>query len=147
LFGAGRPAEDGELLFAKGYGFANLERQVPVVASETLFRIGSVTKLFTWTAVMQLVEQGKIDLKADINTYLDSFAIPATYPEPITMANLMTHTAGFEDRGLGLSVLDEREHRSLATFVATDLPARIQAITGNWQPGPTRPFSQSPAFR
>lgn len=119
--------KDGALLFAKGYGFANLEQQRPVVASETLFRVGSVTKLFTWTAVMQLIEQGDIDPTADVNTYLGSFSIPATYPEPIRMADLMTHTAGFEDRGLGLSVLDEAEHRPLATFLATELPARIYA--------------------
>jgi len=119
--------KDGALLLAKGYGFANLEQRRPVVASDTLFRIGSVTKLLTWTAVMQLVEQGKIDLHADVNSYLDAFKIPSTYPQPITMAHLMTHTAGFEDRGLGLSVLDEAEHRPLATFLATDMPARIYA--------------------
>jgi CubicO group peptidase (beta-lactamase class C family) len=118
--------KDGALLLAKGYGFANLEQKRPVVASETVFRIGSVTKLFTWTAVMQLVEQGRIELDADVNTYLGSITIPDTFAEPITMAHLMTHTAGFEDRGLGLSVIDPAEHRMLAQFVATDMPARIE---------------------
>ena len=119
--------KDGALVLAKGYGTADLEQRRPVVASETLFRIGSVTKLFTWTAVMQLVEQGRIDLDADVNTYLDAFVIPDTYTEPITMADLLTHTAGFEDRGLGLSVLEDSEHRPLATFLAADMPARIYA--------------------
>ncbi len=64
--------------------------------AKTLFRIGSVSKLFTWTAVMQLVEQGKLDLNKDINTYLKKLNVPSTYPEPITLAHLLAHTAGFE---------------------------------------------------
>jgi CubicO group peptidase (beta-lactamase class C family) len=61
-----------------------------------MFRPGSVSKLFTWTAVMQLVQAGKIDLDRDVNDYLD-FRIPPKFGKPITMRNLMTHTAGFED--------------------------------------------------
>jgi CubicO group peptidase (beta-lactamase class C family) len=119
--------KDGKLLFAKGYGVANIEESRPVVASETLFRIGSVTKLFTWTAVMQLVEQGRLDLNADVNSYLETLEIPATHPQPITMAGLMTHTAGFEDRQLGLSVLEEERSRPLDAALAADMPARIYA--------------------
>jgi CubicO group peptidase (beta-lactamase class C family) len=89
--------KDGRLVFAKGYGYADLEERVPVVAERTLFYPGSAGKLFTWTAVMQLVEEGKLDLNVDINSYLD-FKIPDTFPEPITMADLMTHTAGFEEQ-------------------------------------------------
>src|SRR5215203_6718230 len=88
--------KDGRIVFAEGYGYADREQRTPVVADETLFYPGSAGKLFTWTAVMPLVEEGKLDLDADINTYLD-FEIPDTYPEPITMAHLMTHMAGFED--------------------------------------------------
>src|SRR5215208_1865965 len=87
--------KDGKLFFAKGYGDADLEKGIPVDPEQTNFRTGSLAKLFTWTAVMQLAEQGKLDLNADINTYLD-FPIPDTYPQPITLKNLMTHTAGFE---------------------------------------------------
>ena len=74
----------GKLLFAKGYGSGDIAGSRPVVASETLFRIGSVTKLFTWTAVMQLVEAGQLDLNTDVNSYLESLKIPDTYPQPIT---------------------------------------------------------------
>ena len=88
--------KDGQLFFQKGYGYADLEKQTPVDPATTIFRIGSVTKLFTWTAVMQLVEQGKLDLDADVNTYLD-FKIPSTFPEPITLKHLLSHTAGFEE--------------------------------------------------
>ena len=62
---------DGELFFAKGYGFADVEQGRPVTPEETLFRVGSVSKMFVWTAVMQLVEQGLLDLDADVETYLD----------------------------------------------------------------------------
>ena len=66
--------KDGKQLFTKGYGYADVKHKKPVTA-ETLFRPGSVSKLFTWTAVMQLVEQGKLDLGKDVNEYLD-FKIP-----------------------------------------------------------------------
>ncbi|MFN0070905.1 MAG: serine hydrolase domain-containing protein, partial [Chloroflexota bacterium] len=88
---------DGRLVLAKGYGFADLDRQTPVEADRTLFYIGSVGKLFTWTAVMQLVEQGRLDPHTDINTYLD-FTVPPAFSTPTTMAHLMTHTAGFEEQ-------------------------------------------------
>lgn len=88
---------DGEILVERGYGYANVEERTPVDPRRTLFRPGSVSKLVTWTAVMQQVEQGNIDLDADINQYLD-FEIPDRDGEPVTMRNLMTHTAGFEEQ-------------------------------------------------
>ena len=87
--------KDGALFFAKGYGYADLEKRKRVSADRTLFRIASISKLFVWTAVMQLVEQGKLDLNTDINIYLTEFKIPDTYAQPITLTHLMTHTAGF----------------------------------------------------
>jgi CubicO group peptidase (beta-lactamase class C family) len=96
--------KDGKIILAKGYGSSNLEEAAPVNPTTSMFRIASTTKLFTWTAVMQMVEQGKIDLDTDINTYLKSLKIPATYPEPITMRHLMTHTAGFEEGGVGYQI-------------------------------------------
>src|SRR5438477_9227675 len=85
--------KDGNVLFAKGYGYSDVEKKKPVSVDNTLFRPGSISKLFTWTAVMQQVEQGKLDLDRDVNEYLD-FKIPATYPQPITLRNAMTHTSG-----------------------------------------------------
>ena len=93
--------KDGKLFFTKGYGYADLENKIPVDPEQTIFSIGSVGKLFTWTAVMQLVEQGKLDLDANVNTYLD-FQIPDTYPQPITLKHLPTtdHTqAPFDPYG------------------------------------------------
>ncbi len=88
--------QDGEMTFAKGYGYANYAYTSPVVAEETLFRLGSISKTFTAVATMQLVELGLLGLDVDINTYLTTFQIPDTFTEPITLRHLLTHTAGFE---------------------------------------------------
>lgn len=116
--------KDGEVFFAKGYGYADLDNKTPVDPATTLFRPGSVSKLFTWTAVMQLVEAGKLDLDTDVNTYLD-FEIPATYPEPITLRSILTHRTGFEDVGDGLFKVDFKDVSSLETYVKEKLPARV----------------------
>lgn len=84
--------KDGKVIFAKGYGFSDVEKRTPVTADSTLFRPGSISKLFTWTSVMQLSEQGKLDLDKDVNEYLD-FKIPPAFGKPITLKNIMTHTA------------------------------------------------------
>jgi CubicO group peptidase (beta-lactamase class C family) len=98
---------NGRLIFAKGYGFQDVDKQIPVDPFKTLFRPGSVSKLFTWVSVMQLVEQGKLDLDTDVNTYLDSFKIRDTFEQPITLRHIMTHTAGFEDGALGYLIIDD----------------------------------------
>ena len=116
--------KNGKLFFAKGYGYADLENGIPVDPERTIFHIGSNGKVFTWTAVMQLVEQGKLDLDADINTYLD-FRIPDTYPQPITLKHLMTHTAGFEDRWLGSVVSDASELVPAREWLVSHMAARV----------------------
>ena len=119
--------KDGRLLFAKGYGSADLQARKPVNAQTTLFRIGSMSKLFTATAVLQLAEQGKLNLHADVNTYLKTFHIPATYPEPITLAHLLTHTAGFEGRDTGLQAArTTRDLEPLGQLLAEHIPARVR---------------------
>jgi CubicO group peptidase (beta-lactamase class C family) len=121
--------KDGQLFFAKGYGWADVARQVPVDAEQTLFRPGSVSKLFTWTAVMQLVEQGKLDLDADVNTYLTQFKIPATYEAPITLRHVLTHTAGVEDGGVGyLMARSAQQIVPLARSLAEHRPARVRPV-------------------
>ena len=100
-------AKNGEIILAKGYGFEDIADQTPVNPYQTLFRPGSVSKLFTWVSVMQLVEQGKLDLDTDVNSYLESFQIKETFDEPITLRDIMTHTPGFEDGGLGYLIIDD----------------------------------------
>jgi CubicO group peptidase (beta-lactamase class C family) len=117
---------DGGIQLAKGYGYANIEKQVPVSPEETIFRIASTSKLFTWTAVMQLVEQGKIDLNADVNTYLTDFQIPATFSEPVTMLDLMNHTAGFEERVIGTEAAGPDEMMPLRDYLAAYMPDRVR---------------------
>ena len=117
--------KDGKLFFAKGYGYADLENGIPVDPEQTVFRIGSVTKLFTWTAVMQLAEQGMLDLEADINTYLD-FRIPDTYPQPITLKHLLSHTAGFEDLRYELAVSKSGEQAAVREWLVRHLPGRVR---------------------
>ena len=117
--------KDGQLFFSKGYGYADLANQIPVDAEQTMFKLGSITKLFTWTAVMQLVEQGKLDLNADINTYLD-FSIPDSYPQPITLSHLMTHTSGFEDIHADMVKLDEENLAPPREWLVSHIPARVR---------------------
>src|SRR5574337_473035 len=114
-----------EQRFAKGYGYADLQQRRRVDPDRTTFRIASISKLFIWTAVMQLVERGKLDLNADLNTYLTRFKIPPTYPQPITMAHLMSHTAGFEDKSVGLFAHSPESLKPLGELLSTGLPARV----------------------
>jgi CubicO group peptidase (beta-lactamase class C family) len=114
----------GRVLYLAGYGRADLEPGRPVSADHTLFRTASVSKVVTWTAVMQLVERGKLDLHRDVNHYLD-FQVPATYPQPITLAHLLTHTPGFEEREFGSYARSAADLLPLGTFLRRNLPARI----------------------
>ncbi len=117
---------DGKPLFAKGYGYADVAAKKPVSAEETMFRIGSVSKLFTWTAIMQLAEAGKLDLDADVNTYLKDFQLPETYPQPVTLKHLLSHTAGFEDHVLGLFAHEASDIEPLGVVLAREMPSRVR---------------------
>src|SRR6266566_3681725 len=125
---------DGKVLLAKGYGFSDVEKRKPVSPENTLFRPVSISKLFTWTAVMQQVEQGKLDLDRDVNDYLD-FKIPATYPRPITLRNCMTHTPGFEETIQELFVRDAKDLRPIDYYLKHHMPQRI------FPPGTTPAYS------
>lgn len=116
--------KDGKLIFAQGYGYAEVAKRTPVIPDRTLFRIGSVSKLFTWTAVMQLVAAGKIDLDADVNKYLD-FRIPEKFGKPITMRDLMTMTPGFAEVIRDLIFASPRQPFPLRQYLAARIPPRI----------------------
>jgi CubicO group peptidase (beta-lactamase class C family) len=126
--------KDGHVIFAKGYGWSDVKNRKPVTADATLFRPGSISKTFTWTAVMQLYEQGKIDLDRDINDYLD-FKIPATFGKPVTMKDLMTHTPGFEETLRDLFVAKASDVTPLGEYVRTHVPKEI------FPPGTTPAYS------
>lgn len=116
---------DGRVLLAKGYGWADVDDRIPVDPERTMFRIGSVTKLFTWTAVMQLVEEGRIDLDQDVNGYLD-FELPDTYDEPITMRHILSHTPGFEEDSRDLFTKDSTGIVPMGEWLADHIPARVR---------------------
>jgi CubicO group peptidase (beta-lactamase class C family) len=90
----------------------------------TGFRPGSVSKLFTATAVMQLVEQGKLDLDRDVNEYLD-FELPRRFDAPITLRNALTHTPGFGQILKGLGTADSSRIETLEYHVKHHIPPRI----------------------
>jgi len=117
---------DGDSTLTKGYGVRDVRTDAPVEAGDTLFRIGSTSKLFAWTAVMQGVEADRLDLETDVNDYLDEVTIPDTYNQPITIDHLTTHTAGFEERARGTFVLTEADLRPLSTMLQNERPARVR---------------------
>lgn len=126
--------KDGQVLLQKGYGYSDIEKRTPVDPETTLFRPGSVSKLFTWTAVMQLVEQGKLDLDADVNTYID-FKIPARDGKPMTLRQIMTHTTGLEEQIRGLITSRKDQIVPLGTALKYWVPERIHV------PGATPAYS------
>ena len=114
---------NGQIIFAKGYGFADMKTRAPVVADRTMFYAGSVSKTLTWTAVMQLVQAGKLDLDRDVNDYLD-FRIPGKLG-PITLRNLMTHTPGFEDTLSDTFLPSRHDLVPYRGYLVKHLPAEI----------------------
>jgi CubicO group peptidase (beta-lactamase class C family) len=118
--------KDGQLLTEKGYGYADIKSKRKMDPQHTLMRPGSVSKLFVWTAVMQQVEQGKIDLDADVNRYLD-FKVPPREGKPITMRNLMTHTPGYEEHLKRLFVASPDRLQTLGDYVKMWSPKRVYA--------------------
>lgn len=118
--------KDGQPLTMRGFGYSDVKKGLPVDPGNTLFRPGSVSKLFTWTAVMQLVQAGKLDLDADVNRYLD-FRIPPKDGKPVTLRNLMTHTPGFAETNKYLILFGEKRPVSLRTALVRSIPERIYA--------------------
>ncbi|WP_299035435.1 serine hydrolase [uncultured Pseudokineococcus sp.] len=147
---------DGEVVTTRGYGWADTGRAggedtgraggedtgraggdgtgapVPVDPEESLFRVGSVSKLFTAVAVAQLVDEGRLDLDVDVARYLD-FEVPRRFPQDLTLRHLLTHTGGFEERFAGTITFDEPVE--LREVLATDPPEQVFA------PGTTPAYS------
>jgi CubicO group peptidase (beta-lactamase class C family) len=123
---------DGRIILAKAYGYADLEKRRPARIDATLYRQASISKLFTWVLVMQLVEQGKLDLDRDVNAYLD-FRIPDGFGKPITLRHLMTHTPGFDERLRG--IFDPGVPRPVRLLLRANIPDREYA------PGSTMAYS------
>ena len=128
VFAGSAPAAPGGVVISLVSGDRTVATKAygPLDPDRSLMRIASITKLFTWTAVMQQVEAGRLDLNADVNTYLKAFKIPSTYPQPITLLTLMNHTAGFEDRVVGVGALRAADVPPLGEYLAEHMPKRIR---------------------
>ena len=126
---------DGEVVMVKGYGYADLETKTPVDPYTHMFRIGSVSKPFTYTALMQLVEQGKVDLDADVNDYLTEFKIPEAFGKPVRVRDLLTHRPGFEEAFRGMWAQNPDVFLPLGEWMRTARPERAFA------PGETTSYS------
>ena len=124
--------KDGAVLLQKGFGYADVSKKLAMDPERTMVRIGSTSKLFTWTAVMQLVEQGKLDLDRNINDYLD-FTIPNDFGKPVTLRDLMNHRGGFEEglkdilwtnpHGVPSTEAYLKEHKRPMLFAPGEVPA------------------------
>ncbi len=116
--------KDGKELLKKGYGYSDIKKKTPVDPDTSMFRLASISKLFTWVCVMQLAEQGKLDIDADVNKYLD-FQIAPAFNKPITLRNLMTHTGGFEEVVHDIIYVDLKKTTSLREFLIANQPRRM----------------------
>ncbi len=121
--------QNGKIMLKKGYGFASLSPARRVDPDRSLFRIGSISKTFTWIALMREVEAGRIRLEAPINLYLpEKLQVrDQGFSTPVRVANLMDHSAGFEDRALG-HLFEARvgRERPLELYLRQERPRRVR---------------------
>jgi CubicO group peptidase (beta-lactamase class C family) len=122
--------KDSTIFFQKGYGYVDQEKKMPVTPDQTMLYAASVAKLFTATAVMQLVEQGKLRLDADVNHYLKKFQLDSDYPQPVTVAHLLTHTGGIDERSLGVLARNAAEVIPLGDYFAKHPPRCVMSPGG-----------------
>ena len=111
----------GRIVYMRGYGWADASARRPVDPERTIWRIGSISKTFTATAVMQLVDRGRIHREADVNLYLSKVKVPETYPLPVTVTDLLTHTAGFDEIRPGTQGPSRESVQPLSEFLASRL--------------------------
>ena len=116
---------DTAVVLARGYGVAD-DRGTRVDPARTIFRVASVSKVFTATAAMRLVEQGRIALDEDVNRHLRLFRVPENSDPPVTLFHLLTHTAGFDDRNIARKARSPDGAVPLGAYLARRLPDRIQ---------------------
>ncbi len=120
--------QNGQVVLKKGYGFASLNPRRAVDPDRSLFRVGSISKTFTWIAVMKEVEAGRIRLNQPINLYLPEKVQVRDqgYDQPVRVANLMDHSPGFEDRALGHLFEDRQDRvRPLGLYLRQERPKRV----------------------
>lgn len=117
--------KDSSIFFSKGYGYSDIENQIPINPNKTLFRIASISKVVTGTVVLMARDKGIVELNTDVNDYLTFFKIPEKFGKPITLHNLLTHTAGFDDVYIGKSSRTKEDALPLGDFLKGILPKRV----------------------
>lgn len=117
--------KDDRIFFQKGYGFVDAERKISVSPDKTVFFAASLGKLFTATAIMQLSEQGKINLDSDVNQYLKDFQIASNFPQPLTIANLLTHTNGLDENLIGALAPNDSKPIAMSEYFKRNIPIRV----------------------
>lgn len=109
--------QNGRVVYARSYGVAAIEPRRTATTDSTIWRVGSISKVFTATAVMQLVDKGKIDLDAPVGRYVRRVSIPDTFPEPVTVRHLLNHSAGFDEINPGRQAAARDGVLSLSDFL------------------------------
>ncbi|MCP4428652.1 MAG: beta-lactamase family protein [Chloroflexi bacterium] len=117
--------KDGNVFFSKGYGYADLENQIPFDPAQTVLTTASLGKVFTAVGVLQLYQQGAIDLHENIRPYITKFQLATNFDEPLTFANLLTHTDGFEARMIGVAAQTADEMLPLGQALETYAPTQL----------------------
>ena len=117
--------KDGEVFFSKGYGYADLETQTPMDPDDTVLITASLAKIFAAVGVLQLNERGVIDLQEDVRPYFTEFPLKTTFNEPLTFANLLTHTDGFEARMIGVAARTQEDLLPLGELLETYAPTQL----------------------
>ncbi|HDX9653996.1 penicillin-binding protein [Bacillus wiedmannii] len=120
--------KDNQILFQKGFGFSDKEKNTPIDPKKTVFRLASISKVFTASAVMQLVEQGKIDINKDIVNYMGGLKYQNKMGEPVTMEHLLTHTTGFDyvDPRPEDIHYQENDYTMLKDYVGDNMPTVVR---------------------
>ena len=108
---------NGRIVHLKGYGLANIEEGRHVDPERTLFRIGSISKVFTALALVQLADRGRLRMDADINLYLRGIRVGDEFPRPVTSGHLLSHTAGFDEIRPGTQAPDAAHVAPLLDFL------------------------------
>ena len=116
----------GQVLLARGYGYADLEARRPMDPDRTVLRVASLSKPVVAVAVLQLAERGRLDLYADVNLYLRQLKVPPVYPRPVTLASLLTHTSGLDEGLIGMAARDGAGLVPLGDYLKSRLPARVR---------------------
>ena len=131
--------ENDEVILLKGYGYSDLASQTVADPEQDLFRIGSLTKTFTFTALMQLIEQGRIDLDANVNEYLGTFTIPEAYDRPMRIRDILSHRTGFEDVWRDRALASEDYFKPFEEWLVLSMPEQVFSpgeVTGYSNYGP-----------